>query len=69
LYAFTQAREDLARYSEGLTAEQLWTSMVGFHIRHIARSTERLVGYLEGGCRNNWEMEIRARRARSCWRN
>ena len=48
LYAFTQAREDLARYSEGLTAEQLWTSMVGFHIRHIARSTERLVGYLEG---------------------
>jgi uncharacterized damage-inducible protein DinB len=48
LYAFTQAREDLARYSEGLTADQLWTSMVGFHIRHIARSTERLVDYLEG---------------------
>jgi hypothetical protein len=48
LYAFTQAREDLARYSEGLTVEQLWTSMVGFHIRHIARSTERLAGYLEG---------------------
>jgi uncharacterized damage-inducible protein DinB len=48
LYAFTQAREDLARYSEGLTVEQLWTSTVGFHIRHIARSTERLIGYLEG---------------------
>lgn len=48
LYAFTQAREDLARYTEGLTAEQLWASGVGFHVRHIARSTDRLIGYLEG---------------------
>ncbi len=48
LYAFTQAREDLARYSEGLTPDQLWTSTVGFHIRHIARSTDRLLAYLEG---------------------
>ncbi len=48
LYTFTQAREDLARYTEGLTREQLWTSSVGFHIRHISRSTERLIGYLEG---------------------
>ena len=48
LYAFTQAREDLARYTEGLTAEQLWASGVGFHIRHISRSTDRLIGYLEG---------------------
>ena len=48
LYAFTQAREDLARYSDGLTAEQLWASEVGFHIRHIARSTDRLITYLEG---------------------
>jgi uncharacterized damage-inducible protein DinB len=48
LYAFTQAREDLARYSEGLTREQLWASTVGFHIRHISRSTDRLIGYLEG---------------------
>jgi len=48
LYAFTQAREDLARYTEGLTAKQLWASSVGFHIRHISRSTDRLIGYLEG---------------------
>jgi hypothetical protein len=48
LYAFTQAREDLARYTEGLTAEQLWASTVGFHIRHISRSTDRLMGYLQG---------------------
>jgi len=47
LYAFTQAREDLARYTEGLTVEQLWGSAVGFHMRHIARSTDRLIAYLE----------------------
>jgi len=48
LYAFTQAREDLAYQTEGLTPEQLWTSSVGFHIRHISRSTDRLMEYLEG---------------------
>jgi uncharacterized damage-inducible protein DinB len=53
LYAFTQAREDLTRYSESLTTEQLWArphgfGSVGFHIRHIAGSTERLAAYLQG---------------------
>jgi uncharacterized damage-inducible protein DinB len=52
LYAFQQAREDLARYTEGLTVEQLWArphgfGSVGFHIRHIAGSTERLMAYLQ----------------------
>ena len=49
LYAFTQAREDLARYTQGLTPDQLWTSGVGFHIRHVSRSTDRLMAYLQGG--------------------
>jgi len=48
LYAFEQAREDLSHYTEGLTTDQLWDSKVGFHIRHISRSTDRLVAYLEG---------------------
>ena len=53
LYAFRQAREDLAKYTEGLSAEQLWDSphgfgSVGFHIRHIAGSTDRLMSYLQG---------------------
>src|SRR5438132_935882 len=53
LYAFQQAREDLAKFTEGLTPEQLWTSPrgfgpAGFHIRHIAGSTDRLLSYLEG---------------------
>jgi uncharacterized damage-inducible protein DinB len=53
LYSFQQAREDLAKYTEGLTAAQIWATphgfgSVGFHIRHIAGSTDRLVTYLEG---------------------
>ena len=53
LYAFQQAREDLAVHTDGLTAEQLWArphglGSAGFHIRHIAGSTDRLVTYLQG---------------------
>jgi uncharacterized damage-inducible protein DinB len=53
LYGFQQAREDLARFTEGLTTEQLWAEphgfgSVGFHLRHIAGSTDRLMLYLQG---------------------
>lgn len=52
LCAFEQAREDLARYTEGLTISQLWAEphgfgSVGFHLRHIAGSTRRLMAYVE----------------------
>jgi uncharacterized damage-inducible protein DinB len=53
LYAFQQAREDLAHCTCGLTPAQLWATphgrgSVGFHLRHIAGSTERLTAYLQG---------------------
>jgi uncharacterized damage-inducible protein DinB len=53
LYAFQQAREDLATHTAGLTIEQIWATThglgsLGFHIRHIAGSTSRLITYLEG---------------------
>jgi uncharacterized damage-inducible protein DinB len=53
LYAFEQAREDLAKFTAPLTPEQLRATphgfgSVGFHIRHIAGSTGRLITYLEG---------------------
>jgi uncharacterized damage-inducible protein DinB len=53
LYSFQQAREDLAHWTEGLTPEQLWArphgfGSVGFHLRHIAGSTDRLMTYLIG---------------------
>jgi hypothetical protein len=53
LYAFEQAREDIAQHTEGLTTGQLWETpfgfgSVGFHIRHSGRSADRLITYLEG---------------------
>ena len=53
LYCFQQAREDLARHTEGLTTEQIWArphgfGPVGFHLRHIAGSVERLMTYVQG---------------------
>jgi len=53
LYSFQMAREDLARFTAGLSEAQLWArpdgfAPVGFHIRHIAGSTDRLLTYLKG---------------------
>jgi uncharacterized damage-inducible protein DinB len=53
LYTFQQAREDLATHTSTLTREQIWATphgfgSLGFHIRHIAGSTDRLITYLEG---------------------
>ncbi len=50
-FSFQMVREDLAKYTEGLTQEQLWMQQgsiasVGFHLRHIAGSIERLTAYL-----------------------
>ena len=53
LYGFQQTREDLARHTAGLTTGQVWArphglAPLGFHLRHIAGSVERLTAYLEG---------------------
>ena len=53
LYGFQQTREDLARHTEGFTVSQVWArphglAPLGFHIRHIAGSMDRLTTYLEG---------------------
>jgi hypothetical protein len=53
LYGLQQTREDLARYTAGLTAGQVWArphglAPLGFHLRHIAGSVDRLTTYLEG---------------------
>jgi uncharacterized damage-inducible protein DinB len=52
LYAFEQAREDLAVHTAALTGQQIWATphgfgSLGFHIRHIAGSTDRLISYLQ----------------------
>ncbi len=53
LHAYAQAREDLAHWTEGLSDAQIWArphglAPVGFQLRHIAGSVERLTAYLQG---------------------
>jgi len=53
LYSFQMAREDLAKFTAGLPGASIWATpygltSVGFHLRHIAGSTDRLVTYLQG---------------------
>jgi uncharacterized damage-inducible protein DinB len=62
LFAFQQARENLSKCTTGLTDEQIWASphgfgSVGFHLRHIAGSTERLMAYLQGRELTDAQME------------
>jgi hypothetical protein len=52
-FSFEQIREDLARHTEGLSAEQIWSrplgiAPLGFQMRHIAGSIGRLATYLRG---------------------
>lgn len=52
LYSYTQARGDLAHWTAELSDAQIWSrphglAPVGFHIRHIAGSVERLTTYLK----------------------
>lgn len=66
LYGFQQAREDLAKHTEGLTTEQIWATphgfgSVGFHLRHIAGSVDRLSAYLRGEQLSPTQMEFLAR--------
>jgi uncharacterized damage-inducible protein DinB len=53
LHALELAREDLERWTEGLSEEELnarpgGLPSIAFQIRHLARSTDRLLTYAEG---------------------
>jgi uncharacterized damage-inducible protein DinB len=52
-HALTQSRADLEMHAAGLSTEQVWTEpggapSVGFHLRHIAGSIDRLLTYATG---------------------
>jgi uncharacterized damage-inducible protein DinB len=51
-FSFAQVREDLAQHVAGLTRDQLWriceAASVGFHLKHLAGSVDRLTTYLLG---------------------
>jgi uncharacterized damage-inducible protein DinB len=53
LHAVDLALDDLTKWTEGLNDAEVHTqplglSSVAFHLRHIARSTDRLLSYAEG---------------------
>jgi DinB superfamily len=53
LHALEMAKEDVERWCDGLTDEELnarpaGIAPVAFHVRHIARSLDRLLTYAEG---------------------
>lgn len=52
-HALLQAQEDLEREVQNLTADELWmrpggAASMGFHVRHIGGSMERLLTYARG---------------------
>ena len=53
LHSLEHVRLEMREWTAGLTTDQLWArphgiTAAGFHIRHIAGSTERLFTYAEG---------------------
>ena len=54
LHALDLALDDMTKWTSGLTDDEvlsqpLGLTSVGFHLRHIARSTDRILSYAEGG--------------------
>lgn len=52
-FSFAQVREDLAKHTADLSREQVWRKVgkasLGFHLKHLAGSVDRLTTYLMGG--------------------
>ncbi len=54
VHALMQAGDEIARAARGLTVEELWAkpggaAPVGFHLKHVAGSIDRLLTYARGG--------------------
>lgn len=61
-FSFAQVREDLRKYTEGLTDEDVWqaagpNASLGFQLRHMAGSVDRLATYLAGGDLSKEQLE------------
>jgi len=61
LHSFEHAKLDLAACTEGLSAAQIWNSelgvaSIGFHLRHIPGSVDRLFTYARGELLNEAQM-------------
>ncbi|MFZ0593868.1 MAG: DinB family protein [Bryobacteraceae bacterium] len=65
-FCFANVREDLRRHVADLTTEEIWKKVgrnaaVGFHLRHIFGSVDRLLTYLEGGQLTEEQLEFLSR--------
>src|SRR5580658_4748515 len=54
LHGLELALDDLTKWTDGLTdaevhSQPLGLNSIAFHLRHIARSTDRILNYAEGG--------------------
>ena len=51
-FSFAQVREDLIEHVRGVSEENLWKNVrgtsLGFHLKHLAGSVDRLTTYLAG---------------------
>jgi hypothetical protein len=64
-HAFLNTRIELEGVLEGATAEQLWArpsgvAPVGFHVRHLCGSVDRLLSYARGEALSESQLEILA---------
>ena len=70
LYSLQHVREDVAKWTDGVADEELWhaegdAAPAGFHLRHIAGSTDRLISYARGEALTQAQMEtLRAEQGR-----
>ena len=67
-HAFVAAREAVDRALEGITDDQLWfgpggIAPLGYHVAHLAGSTDRLLTYARGEALSEAQRETLAREA------
>jgi uncharacterized damage-inducible protein DinB len=75
LHSFEQAREDLEHWTKDLSDAEIWEhplglAPLGFELKHIAGSVDRLATYLTGGQLTNQQLvELRAEMQPGAGRN
>lgn len=62
-HALVQAREDIARVTATMTANELWqrpggAAAAGFHLQHLAGSLDRLFAYARGESLSAAQLEV-----------
>jgi len=62
-FSFAQVREDLRKHTEGLSQEEVWQQAgpnpsLGFQLRHMAGSVDRLATYLSGGDLSKEQLDV-----------